>query len=228
MAYSSGMADLLTLSLALAVGAPARAMPANIRKGNTMSKTTNAQVTIKEVKALARTFDSEGKPHEYAQFFTGAKSLDDAGADAFTTGSGKVNYAAQLAGAALEWAWSGNDTGVRHLRIHANPVLTTARAKVSRVALAYVESIKPGAETFSTIADVDSRLNELWAEFLAILIPDSGKTKAKPTNWKQECLNARAERDAALSEVAAWKETADKLAAKLEHAQALATATATA
>lgn len=191
-------------------------------------KSVSAQVTIKDVKALARTVDKENKPHEYAQFFTGAKSLDDAGSDAFTSGSGKVNYAAQLAGAALEWAWSGNDTGVRHLRIHANPVLTTARAKASRVALAYVEGIKPGVETFSTIKDVDSRLNALWAEFLAILIPDNNKPKAKSANWRQECLTARAERDAALSEVAALKKALGALEAKLAHRAAVQQAAAAA
>jgi len=191
------------------------------------AKSASAQVTLKEVKALARTVDKENKPHEYAQFFTGAKSLDDAGADAFTSGSGKVNYAAQLAGAALEWAWSGNDTGVRHLRVHANPVLTTARAKVSRVALAYVEGIKPGAETFSTIKDVDSRLNDLWAELLAILIPDSGKPRAKPISWRQECLNARAERDAALSEVSALRNALVTLEAKLAHSAAIQQAATT-
>ncbi len=214
MAYISGMVYLLNPSLALAIGAPARAMPANICKGNVMQVST---LSIRSIKANPA----------FSEYF-GKLSISDLADAAFRKGASMENFAAGLSGALCEYLVSGSDHGVKALRALASSEAKGRAPKLCREALAYFEGFKPGKTVVTGMDEADSLLAGHHAEFLAILMPDNGKPKAKPINWRQECMNARAERDAALAEVAAWKETADKLAAKLEHAQALATATATA
>ena len=212
MAYIRGMVDLLNPSLALAIGVPARAMPANIRKGNVMQVSA---LSIRSIKANP----------EFSAYF-GRLTLRELADAAFVKGAGLENFAAGLSGALCEFLVSGNDHGIKELRAMASSEAKGRAPKLCREALAYFEGFKPGKTVVTGMDEADSLLSGHHAEFLAILIPDNGKPKAKAVNWRQECLNARAERDAALSEVAAWKETADKLAAKLEHAQALAAVTA--
>lgn len=213
MGYISGMVYLLNPSLALAIGAPARAMPANIRKGNIMQVST---LSIRSIKANP----------EFSAYF-GRLTLRELADAAFVKGAGLENFAAGLSGALCEFLVSGNDHGIKELRAMASSETKGRAPKLCREALAYFEGFKPGKTVVTGMDEADSLLSGHHAEFLAILIPDSGKPKAKPVNWRQECLNARAERDAALAEVAALKDAADKLAAKLEHAQALVTTTTT-
>lgn len=214
MAYISGMVYLLNPSLALAIGAPARAMPANIRKGNVMQVST---LSIRSIKANP----------EFSAYF-GRLTLRELADAAFVKGAGLENFAAGLSGALCEFLVSGNDHGIKELRAMAASEAKGRAPKLCREALAYFEGFKPGKTAVTSVEDADSLLSGHHAEFLAILIPDNGKPKTKPVNWRQECLNARAERDAALSEVAALHKALVSLEAKLEHAQALATATATA
>lgn len=163
---------------------------------------------------------------ELAAYF-GRLSLSELADNAFRKGASIEAFAAGLSGALCEYLVSGSDHGVKALRALASSEAKGRAPKLCREALAYFEGFKPGKTLVASMGDADSLLSGHHAEFLAILIPDSGKPKAKPVNWKQECLNARAERDAALQEVAAIKAVAEKLTAKLAHAQALAKATAT-
>lgn len=163
---------------------------------------------------------------ELATYF-GRLSLRELADNAFRKGASIEAFAAGLSGALVEYLVSGSDHGVKDLRVLASSESKGRGPALCRVALAYFEGFKPGKLTVATLEDAEALLAGHHAEFLAILIPDSGKPKTKPVNWKQECMNARAERDTALAEVAALKEAADKLTAKLAHVQALAKAQAT-
>lgn len=207
MAYTSGMVYLLNPSLALAIGAPARAMPANIRKGNVMQVST---LSIRSIKANP----------EFSAYF-GRLTLRELADAAFIKGAGLENFAAGLSGALCEFLISGSDHGVKELRAMAASESKGRAPKLCREALAYFEGFKPGKTSVASLEDADSLLSGHHAEFLAILIPDSGKPKTKPVNWRQECLNARAERDAALSEVAELQKVLVTLEAKIAHRAAI-------
>ena len=207
MAYISGMVYLLNPSLALAIGAPARAMPANIRKGNVMQVST---LSIRSIKANP----------EFSAYF-GRLTLRELADAAFVKGAGLENFAAGLSGALCEFLVSGNDHGIKELRAMAASEAKGRAPKLCREALAYFEGFKPGKTEVTGMDDADSLLSGHHAEFLAILMPDNGKPKTKPVNWRQECLNARAERDAALAEVATLHKALVSLEAKQAHRAAI-------
>lgn len=204
-------------SLAIAIGAPARARLADNLWSLTMSaSSTLSTISIKAIKASP----------ELACYF-GRLSLSELADNAFRKGASLEAFAAGLSGALCEFLVSGSDHGVKALRVLASSETKGRAPKLCRVALAYFEGFKPGKLTVASMDEAETLLSGHHAEFLAILTPDSAKPKAPAINWKQECINARAERDAAMQEVAALKAVAEKLTAKLAHVQALAKAQAT-
>lgn len=180
------------------------------------ASSTMSPVSIKTIKASP----------ELAAYF-GRLSLSELADNAFRKGASIEAFAAGLSGALCEYLVSGSDHGVKALRALASSESKGRAPKLCREALAYFEGFKPGKLTLETLADADTLLSGHHAEFLAILIPDSGKPKTKPVNWRQECLNARAERDAALSEVAELHKALVTLEAKLAHRAAIQQAATT-
>jgi hypothetical protein len=137
------------------------------------------------------------------------RSIDASYSAAYEKGAAIEQLAATVAGCTIERAHSGNTNGLARIRAIVDNLTIAkkhARASLLRTVCAYVESVKPQSLKSSDIQEYADSADMHHAAILAILAPNiTAKPKAPAVNWKQECLNARAERDALKAELDAIK-----------------------
>ena len=129
-----------------------------------------------------------------AAFFTRTPSASfDA---AYVKGAAIEEYAATLAGCAVEVAYSGNSNGLLFLR---NKIASLTLAKkhaassVQSTVLARLENIKSAHLKSADIGVYVDFAESMQAELLAIMVtPKVDKPATVPTNWKARALAAEA------------------------------------
>ena len=127
-----------------------------------------------------------------AAFFTRTPSASfDA---AYVKGAAIEEYAATLAGCAVEVAYSGNSNGLLFLR---NKIASLTLAKkqaassVQSTVLARLENIKSAHLKSADIGVYVDFAESMQAELLAIMVtPKADKPATAPTNWKARALAA--------------------------------------
>ena len=150
---------------------------------------TNTTTTNTNTKPLTMAAVKAGLPVFFARTVLGDYEA------AFVRGASLENFAASLAGCAVERAHSGNTNGLTFLRAKIDSATLAkkhAHANVLRTALALIENIKPASLKASSIDDYTVAAEGYQCEILSILVPPkSTREKTTPTNWRQLYTDAQ-------------------------------------
>lgn len=119
-----------------------------------------------------------------------------------------------LSGAAIERAQSGNMPKAWAVAKAAAEGLKGAARARALAAVAHVEGIKPGSIKAPDVEAFAAFGYETAATLSALLTPPQAAPRTKGTDWKAECLTARAERDALAAQVAALQQALTEAKAK--------------